>query len=424
VKRIARATALVLALAATAVGVGPATPAAAAGTSVVAYFDSAISVYEHGDVKILGLSAGKVTKVVPEGKRVRIELSIDDGIPVPTDVQATIIPSSLIGERYVQLFPAWTEGKQQASGRLVIPQERTSVPVEPDEALAALKKLLDALDPDATGRLIKNLGDDLDGQGKNLSTAIKGLSELTRTLADKSDQIVGIIDNVDRLTTTLRTRETQLASIIDSFAKTADLLAREREQLQALLTGLADVSVDAYTLIRDNRSNLQADISTVSRLLQAVSANLDSVKSLLEAGPLVVAGPNLDGKAGIIGAYNPRYHEIDLRTSFSPLVAAGLGQILAALGVPGQTICLPVDVTCAPASGGAQAQAVSRPVAATPPAARPKTPITGVLDLLGAGPGTGAGQAHAATSGVPHRRPSGPLAWARRTAHHVVEVVG
>ena len=36
-----------------------------------------------------------------------------------------------------------------------------AAPVEPDEALAALKRLLDSLDPDATGRLVKNLAEDI-----------------------------------------------------------------------------------------------------------------------------------------------------------------------------------------------------------------------------------------------------------------------
>jgi virulence factor Mce-like protein len=426
-RRVLRVAAITLALGLLATGLGPAAPAEAEGTTVVAWFESAISVYPSGDVKILGLSAGKVTSVVPVGRQVRIELQISSGIPVPTDVQATIIPSSLIGERYVQLFPAWTEGKPQAEGRLEIPQERTSVPVEPDEALAALKRLLDALDPDATGRLIKNLGEDLDGQGQNLSSAIRGLSALTRTLADKDKQIVGIIDNVDRLSATLRTRETQLGSIIDSFAKTAELLAKERQQLQSLLAGLADVSVDAYNLIQANRVNLQADLATIARLLQSVSANLDSVKLLLEAGPLVVAGPNLDGKAGLIGAYNPKYHEIDLRMNLSPLASDAIGQVLASLGVPSTSICLPIDVTCAPsATTGSAASTAAQPGVkgaavspAAPAAVPPKTPLTGVLDLFATASAPDA--THEAVAAVRARDEAG---WARRLGRRLLEVIG
>jgi virulence factor Mce-like protein len=437
-------------------GLAASEPADAETQEVTAYFPSAISVYSRGSVKVLGLSAGKVTKVEVQGTRVMVKMRMDSDVPLPENVQATIVPSSLIGERYIQLFPAWTEGTPKAPPKLVIPIERTSVPVEPDEALAALKRLLDSLDPDATGRLVKNLAEDLDGQGQNLSSALSGLSRLTRTLADKDDQIAGIIDNVDRLTTTLRTREAQLGSLIDSFARTASLLAQERQQLEQLLKGLGTVSVDAYELIRSNRVDLQDDLNTVSRLLVSVSANLDSIKTLLEAGPVLVAGRDLDGRTeGLLAAYDPTYHLLDLRTAVSPLVGNAIGRILAILGLPATAICLPIDVTCtktaakaaAPASPAAPAAAAApapaaAPATAAPAAARPagapattapapsttvahappRTPIDGILDLLGGG--RVKGQSAAPPIPVAPPQPaSGPGAWLRRAARTTVEAL-
>jgi virulence factor Mce-like protein len=458
--RARRAGALAVALAVLGGGLGASAPAAADTKEITAYFPSAISVYPSGKVKVLGLSAGKVTEVEPEGNRVRVEIELDGDVPLPADVRATIVPSSLIGERYVQLFPAWTEGTPKAPTELVIPVERTSVPVEPDEALAALKRLLDSLDPDATGRLVKNLAEDLDGQGQNLSSALSGLSRLTRTLADKDEQIAGIIDNVDRLTTTLRTRESQLASVIDSFARTANLLAQERQELQQLLKGLGTVSVDAYELIRSNRVDLQDDLDTVSRLLVSVSANLDSIKQLLEAAPVLVAGRDLDGRhEGLLAAYDPTYHSIDLRTSLSPLIGNALGRILAVLGLPLTTICLPIDVTCTPTGAAAAAPAATAapPAAAAPtpappapappiaPAARPaprpapaptttapppappttpapRTPIDNILDLLQGGK-VKAQSASVVIPATPPEPPRGPMAWLRRTARTTVEAL-
>ncbi|MEO5679782.1 MAG: MCE family protein, partial [Acidimicrobiales bacterium] len=328
-------------------GLAGSAPAAADTREITAYFPSAISLYPGGRVKVLGLPAGRLRRVEPQGDRVMVKMAMDGDVPLPEGVQAAIIPSSLIGERYVQLFPAWTEGAPKAPDELVIPIERTSVPVEPDEALAALKRLLDSLDPDATGRLVTNLAEDLDGQGQNLGSALSGLSRLTRTLADKDEQIAGIIDNVDRFTATLRTRESQLASVLDSFARTASLLAEERQQLQRLLKGVGDVSVGAFELIRSNRADLQEDLATISRLLVSVSANLDSLAMLLEAPAILAAGRDLDGRTeGLLAAYDPAYHLTDLRTAVSPLVAAAIGRVLAILGVPATSICLPIDVTC------------------------------------------------------------------------------
>ena len=462
-RRRARAVALAAALGTVLLGTGLAgsAPAAAQTREITAYFPSAVSLYPGGSVKVLGLSAGKLTKVEPQGRQVMVKIAMDGGVPLPEGVKATIVPTSLIGERYVQLFPAWVEGTPQAPKDLVIPLERTSVPVEPDEARAALKRLLDALDPEATGRLVKNLAEDLDGQGQNLGSALSGLSRLTRTLADKDEQIAGILDNLDRLTATLRTRESQLASVLDSFARTASLLAQERQQLQQLIRGLGSVSVDAYELIRSNRANLQDDLDTISRLLVSVSSNLESLDLLLSAPPVMVAGRDLDGKVeGLLAAYNPTYQVLDLRAALSPLASQALGSVLGILGVPTSTICLPVDVTCTPTASGKAATAPSAtaapapqprpaaaPAAATAPAgsapaapsprapaatttptaaapvAVPRTPIDGILDLL-EGDGKVLGQA--AVTVVPATPPEparGPVAWLRRAARAAVEAL-
>lgn len=459
--RRAKTAAAAVAVALLAGGLGASRPAGAETEEITAYFPSAISVYPSGSVKVLGLGAGKVSKVEAQGNKVMVKMRMDGDVPLPENVQATIVPSSLIGERYVQLFPAWTEGAPKAPAKLVIPLERTSVPVEPDEALTALKRLLDSLDPDATGRLVKNLAEDLDGQGQNLSSALSGLSRLTRTLADKDEQIAGIIDNVDRLTTTLRTRESQLASVIDSFARTASLLAQERGQLQQLLAGLGTVSVDAFELIRSNRVDLQDDLDTISRLLVSVSANLDSIKTLLETGPALVAGRDLDGRTeGLLAAYDPTYQLIDLRTAVSPLAGNAIGRLFAILGLPFTTICLPIDVTCSSTADAPTTPAAPAPVVATPaapvapapvappatrtvPAARPpataaapstappapsttkappRTPIDGILDLLGGGRGNGR-SASVVIPVTPPRPAQGIGPWLRRAARTTVEAL-
>ena len=97
---------------------------------------------------MLGLKSGSIKQVKVEGSQVRVVLSIDEDVPLPRDVQAQIVPQSLIGERYVQLFPAWTDGQPKLQRRQLIPLTRTAVPVEPDEALKPLKEFLDSLDPE------------------------------------------------------------------------------------------------------------------------------------------------------------------------------------------------------------------------------------------------------------------------------------
>lgn len=310
---------------------------------VTAFFPSAISLYTDSQIRVLGLRAGRVTSVKVEGTQVRVTMSIPDHIPLPANVSATIIPLSFIGERYVQLFPAWKEGEAKLAPNSVIPLERTSVPVEPDETLAALKHLLDSIDPTATGKLITNLADGLDGTGDDLNRALSGLGTITETLGAKDKQVASIIDHFDRLTATLATRDQTLGRVLDAFAKTTDALADERASIQSLLESLASIANDGLDLVSKHRVKLDKDLTVLSRTLRLVNAHIDQLDKILAAAPVLTAGIDLDGKSGLAAAYSRELHALDLRAVATPNVA----QAFQALGLPSSIAnCVPVTVSC------------------------------------------------------------------------------
>jgi phospholipid/cholesterol/gamma-HCH transport system substrate-binding protein len=293
-------------------------------------------------VRILGLPAGHVRSVKVVGDKVRVVLSIDEDIPLPANASATIIPLSFIGERYVQLYPAWKHGDKKLPPGSVLGLDRTSVPVEPDETLAALKHLLDTIDPQATGRLVHNLSLALDGTGEDLNKAIAGLGTITETLGEKDQQVGAIIDNFDRFTATLATRDQTLGRVLDTFARTTDALAQERAALQSLLSSLASLSSNGLDLLKEHGTKLDNDITVLSRTLRLVGVHVDQVDKLLQAGALFTAGKNLDGKSGLAAAYDKNLHAIDLRA----LVVPNVAQVFNALGLPTTLVCIPVTVQC------------------------------------------------------------------------------
>lgn len=353
---------------------------------LVAYFPRAISLYPSSDVKVLGLPAGSVHDVIVQGDRIRVELDIKKDVPVPKDVKAAIVPQSLIGERTVQLFPAWTEGEAKAPDGMVIPPSRSIVPVEPDEALAALKDFLDKLDPKGLGRLIGNAADDLKGNGRTLGSALAGVSDLVQTFASSDKQLTDIVDHFDQLTTTLATREQQLGQVMDAFAAATQVLADERRDVERLVAGLGQLSSNGLDLVAKHAEPLKKDIKVLTEVTQALDVNLDSVSKFLDSGPLLVNG--------LAGAYNPGLRAMNLRQSFSPLIQQIVGPLFDSIGVP--LPCVPVDVSCngsplpslpvpsAKPGGTATGQAVGTAVRAEVDDPSTHTPIDDVLALMAA----------------------------------------
>lgn len=337
---------------------------------VVAYFPRAVSLYESGSVQVLGLPAGSVSDVEVVGDQVKVTMAIDDNTPLPDGVRAAIVPQSLIGERRIQLFPPYQEGDPAVSAGYEIPIEDTVVPIEPDEALAALKEFLDSLDPEGLGRLIDNGASALDGQGENLGTALDELSSLVGNLEENDDDIISIAERFDDFTATLLTREAQLGKALDDFAVVADVLADERAEIELLVRSLADLSGDGLDLISEHAVRLRTDVEILTRLARSIDTNLGAVQDALDGSRGITDG--------FIDAYNEDLRAIDLRNSFAPLLQEALSPIFDAAGIPFP--CLPVDVEC-PEGGALPLEADAAPVDAE--LARPQTPITDILGLLG-----------------------------------------
>jgi virulence factor Mce-like protein len=325
---------------------------------VTAYFDRAVSVFPSSDVRILGLPAGSVAVVEIDGDRVRVDMDIPEDIKVPADATAQIVPQSLIGERYIQISPAFQTGMTPAKDGATI--DKTVIPVEPDEALAALKEFIDSLDPKRIGELVTNLDEDLKGNGKALNSALGSLSELVDTFAQKDEVLLRIVDSFDRLSATLVTREQQLGEVIDAFAAASGVLADERQSIEDLVSGLADLSQNGLALVGKHSSALRDDIATLAGTAATIDANLTSVTQLLAAGPQL--------SDGIINAFNPELRAIDLRNNFSPLTS----EVVRLLG---PEVCLPVLQEC-PTAGLATSAATPAVITA------PTSPVQSLLSLL------------------------------------------
>ena len=116
------------------------------GKQVTAYFTETIGVYPGSTVRILGVSVGTIDSVQPEGRQVKVTMTLNDGVPVPANAGAVVVAPSVVADRYIQLTPPYTSGPQLASDA-VIPASRTATPVEVDQLYASLTKLATDLGP-------------------------------------------------------------------------------------------------------------------------------------------------------------------------------------------------------------------------------------------------------------------------------------
>lgn len=269
-----RAAVLAGIIAATAVG-GVVTRGGPETYEVTAQFSRAISLFPGSSVRVKGVDVGVVTAVVPSGDRVRVDMRISEGIDVPADASAIIVPISLIADRYVQLEPVWEGGPMLDDGD-TIPRERSVAPAELDDLLNTLQEFVQAIEPGtaeepgALGALIQNADQALSGEGQDLGATVEGLATVLDVLGRNTDHLDRILVGADELLDRLATRDAELAATNRGLASVLSALAEERDALESGLGNLAMLTEELGGLVEDHQEDLTRDLQILKDVTDAL----------------------------------------------------------------------------------------------------------------------------------------------------------
>lgn len=297
---------VVLLLAATAFAFlgGPSTK------TFTAHFDRAVSIYPGSDVRVLGVTVGEVTAVIPEGDSVRVEMEYDDQYTLPADAQAVIITPTLVADRFVQITPVWREGDRALADGAEIALDRTASPVELDRIYASLDELSTALGPNGANQngsldtLLEASATTLDGQGARANQMILDMSKAADTFGNASGEMFATVRNLDAFTTELARNDRTVQRFITQLTAASGTLAGEREELSAALEALAGALVTVRTFVRDNRDQVTGEVEDLTAVLDVLVKEQDSLATALEKGPLGASNLALafDSTTGSIGS--------------------------------------------------------------------------------------------------------------------------
>ncbi|MFD4626177.1 MCE family protein [Streptomyces sp. NPDC058475] len=279
---------------------------------VTAYFPRTVGIYPGSDVRVLGVRIGEVEKIEPQGDRVRVELTYDEGRKVPADAKAAIINSSVVSDRYVQLLPVYRKGPVLRNGA-VIPETRTAVPVELDRIFDSLHTTADALGPKGAnkdGSLSRLLGvsaANLDGQGGNLNRTVADLSQAVTTLSDGRTDLFGTVRNLQVFTAALAADDKSVRSFNTSLAEVAGQLAGERKDLADALKNLGTALGDVSAFVKNNKKSLTSNVKGLSKVTKVLVTQRAALQELLEVAPT--------GLSNLNNAYNPSSGTLDTRNN-------------------------------------------------------------------------------------------------------------
>jgi ABC-type transporter Mla subunit MlaD len=324
---------------------------------ITAYFPEATALAQESDVRIGGVSVGKVKSVelAPEDKRVNgkdtteAEIEIEpEFAPISTDARAILRQKTLLGETYVELTSGDEPGENAAPVSLgsaanvsdADSQDVKSIPeggtlgIGRTQEATQIDEIFNALDQQTrtafqqwqqnAALAVEGRGLDLNDAFGNLGPFITDASDIVDILGRQKQALKGLVRDTGTVFAALTERDQQLAGAIVGSDNTFDALASEDQALaesfqifptfqretRATLTRLDQFQANARPLIQD-LIPVARDLSPTLHSVRELSPNL--LHLFRKLGPFEQAAKNgfpalqstLNGLAPVLDKLDP-----------------------------------------------------------------------------------------------------------------------
>jgi phospholipid/cholesterol/gamma-HCH transport system substrate-binding protein len=266
------------------------TPAA----TVTLYTDSVGNEMHLGaDVMIRGVRVGEVRQISADGTGARLELAIQPGMvaQIPANVTAEMVPTTLFGERYVDLIMPAQPAPARLTAGSVITQNHSADAVELEKVLNNLLPLLQASEPDKLSVTLTALAHGLQGHGKELGQTLVALNAY---LVKYNQHLPALDSDIKQLAAFARNfnqASPDLVQALTDFTVTNETIAAERANISALYSTVTTAAGDLQSFLDANSSNiiqLNADSVGTLQILARYSPEFPCVlKDLVNFEPAV-----------------------------------------------------------------------------------------------------------------------------------------
>jgi phospholipid/cholesterol/gamma-HCH transport system substrate-binding protein len=274
------------------------------GYRVQVAFPQASTLALEADVRVAGVSVGKVRKkdLIPNGNRMLVDLEMDRRFaPVATDAKVILRQKTLLGETYVEITPGTSDEKLPEGGRLA--DARVEEAVELDEVFQAL----DPQTREAFGSWQQSLAEGIDDRGRDFNDVLGTLpgfahdaADVLKVLDTQEQAVQRLVRNTGTVFGALTENESQLRNLItsshdvfkatasqqDALADTFAVFPTFLDESKATLSRLKSFSTDTRPLISDLRPvarDLRPTLRDVRRLAPDLENTFEDLDPLIEA---------------------------------------------------------------------------------------------------------------------------------------------
>lgn len=254
------------------------------GTAYKAMFTDVTGVLPGDDVRVAGVTVGRVTAVAlaPDGQTA--ELTFTATVPLTTTTLAKIRYRNLIGQRYLALSEGKGGGPALREGD-VIPLANTAAALDLTVVFNGFRPLFTGLSPADVNAFAYEIIQLLQGEGGTVASLLSRTASLTGTLADRDELIGRVITNLNAVLATVDDRDAKLSDTIHQLRDLVAGLAADRSAIGDAVSNISGLTRATTGLLHDARPSLAADISALNTLAGTLQDNTNVLESTLSRAP-------------------------------------------------------------------------------------------------------------------------------------------
>lgn len=239
---------------------------------VTAVFTDVLDLVPQSSVKVNNVAVGRVTKITVEdnGRYADVVCEVNGDVKLPANATASILQTSLLGEKYVALVAPASGGTGQLANGAKITS--TSVGVEAEQVLGALSLLLSGGGIAQLNDITVELNKFAKGNEGNIRAFLENLQVVTGQLDAHKDSITRALDALATLSGTLDANTATINNVLATLPPGIAELARQREQLITMLTALNNLSTVTVRVLDASQQQFVADLQNLGPVLKNLAA--------------------------------------------------------------------------------------------------------------------------------------------------------
>jgi len=257
-------------------------PLIGGGTGYTAYFAEAAGLQPGNEVRIAGVTVGRVTGVSLDRGKVAVTFRVR-GAWVGNRTTASIEIKTLLGDKYLALDPLGSSAQQPGTP---IPLSRTQSPYDVTQAFSGLGQQVSKINTAQLTQSLRTLSSAFATTPPYVRKALRGLAALSASVASRDAAVTSLLAGARQVTGTLAREDSRFQALLGD----GNLLLAELRQRQAaihsLLVSTQALAIQLSGLVSDNQAALGPALQALGQVTTVLKDDQASLaKAVALAGP-------------------------------------------------------------------------------------------------------------------------------------------